>query len=57
MHFETIRLILGLAVLENWHITDLDIRNTYLYRELNKEIYMEQPEGFIKDKTTVLRLH
>jgi len=29
----------------------------YLYGELDKEIYMEQPEGFTKDKTMVLRLH
>jgi len=48
--------MLGLAVLENWHITGLDIWNTYLYRELDEEIYIKQPKGFTKDKTTVLRL-
>lgn len=57
MHFETVRLMLGLAALENWHVTGLDIQNTYLYGELDEEIYMKQLEGFTKDKTTVLRLH
>ena len=38
--------MLALAVLENWYITGLDIRSTYLYGKLNEEIYMEQPKGF-----------
>ena len=44
--FETVCLMLALAALENWYITGLDIRSTYLYGKLNKEIYMEQPKGF-----------
>ena len=44
--FETVCLMLTLAALENWYITGLDIRSTYLYRKLNEEIYMEQPKGF-----------
>jgi len=54
--FETVRLMLGLATLEKWHITGLDVRNAYLYGELNAEIYVEQPEGFTKDPNVVLRL-
>ena len=46
VHFETVRLMLALAALENWYITGLDIRSAYLYGKLNEEIYMEQPEGF-----------
>ena len=46
MRFETVRLILALAALENWYITGLNIRSTYLYGKLDKEIYMEQPKGF-----------
>ena len=40
------RLILAMAALGNWTIFGLDVRNTYLYGELDEEIYMEQPEGF-----------
>ena len=44
--FETVRLIISMAALENWHMHGLDVHNAYLYSKLNKEIYMEQPEGF-----------
>ena len=45
VRFETVRLMLALAALENWHIESLDVRSTYLYGKLTKEIYMKQPEG------------
>jgi hypothetical protein len=28
-------------------ITSLDIKTAFFYGELNEELYMEQPEGFI----------
>ena len=46
MHFETVQLLLGLAALEDWYIFRLNIKSTYLYGELDEEIYMEQLEGF-----------
>ena len=46
MRFETVRLMLALATLENWYITGLNVRSAYLYGKLDEEIYMEQPEGF-----------
>ncbi|KAJ2973122.1 hypothetical protein NUW54_g12124 [Trametes sanguinea] len=58
VRFETVRLILALSALENWHITGLDVRNAYLYGKLEEEIYMEQPEGFVAkgQERKVLRL-
>jgi len=41
-----VRLILALAALEGWYLSGLDVRNAYLYGELEEEIYMEQREGF-----------
>jgi hypothetical protein len=46
VRFETVRLILSMAALENWHTSGVDVRNAYLYGELDEEIFMEQPEGF-----------
>ena len=46
MCFESLWLFLALCALENMHILGLDVRNTYLYAELEEEINMEQPEGF-----------
>ena len=51
VRFETVRLILALAALEDWHISGLDVRSAYLYGKLEEEIYMEQPEGFRKPGT------
>ena len=58
VRFETVRLIISMAALEHWHMHGLDVRNAYLYGELDEEIYMEQPEGFsVPGKTNhVLRL-
>ena len=57
MCFETVHLMLALATLENWYITGLDIQSAYLYGKLDKEIYMEQPEGFVpRQEHKVLRL-
>ena len=46
--FETICILLTLAALEDWDIKSLDIKTAYLYGELDEEIYMEQPKGYIK---------
>ena len=58
IRFETVRLIIAMAALEKWHMTGLDVRNAYLYGELDEELYMEQPEGFISkgQEDKVLRL-
>jgi Reverse transcriptase (RNA-dependent DNA polymerase) len=44
--FETVQMMIALAALKKWHIQGLDIKTAFLYGELNKELYMEQPEGF-----------
>ena len=46
--YEAIHFLLAHAALEDWKIEALDIKTAFLYGELDKEIYMEQPEGFVK---------
>jgi hypothetical protein len=45
--FESLRLLLALAALEDWEIHQLDVRSAFLNGVLDEEIYMEQPQGFI----------
>ena len=42
----TIRLLLGLAISQGWHIRQLDISNAFLHGDLYEIIYMDQPPGF-----------
>ena len=40
-----LQILLTLATPGDWDIESLDIKTTYLYGELDEEIYMDQPEG------------
>ncbi len=46
-HFESLRLLLALAMLEDWEIHQMDVKLVFLHDELEEEIYMEQPIGFV----------
>jgi hypothetical protein len=46
VRFESVRLMFGLAALNGWYMTGVDVRTAYLYGKLDEEIYMRQPEGF-----------
>ncbi|KAL0299909.1 UNVERIFIED_CONTAM: Retrovirus-related Pol polyprotein from transposon TNT 1-94 [Sesamum angustifolium] len=44
----TIRVLIGLASVYNLSIHQMDVKTTtFLYGELEEEIYMDQPEGFV----------
>jgi len=43
-----VRILLATAALEDWDIEALDVKTAFLYGNLDEELYMEQPEGFIK---------
>ena len=45
--FETVHLMFALAVLHNWEMEALDVKTAILFGELDEELYMVQPEGFI----------
>ena len=56
--FESLRMLLALAALEDWHIHQMDVKSAFLNGVLDEEIYMEQPQGFITTgaETKVCRL-
>lgn len=43
----TIRLLLALAAIHNLVIHQMDVKTAFLNGELDEEIYMKQPEGFV----------
>jgi Reverse transcriptase (RNA-dependent DNA polymerase) len=43
----SIRIVLGLMASLNLNIEQLDVKITFLYDDLEEELYMEQPEGFV----------
>ncbi|KAE8657593.1 ABC transporter B family member 6 [Hibiscus syriacus] len=53
-----IRLVLKIVAAENLHLEQLDVKTAFLHGDLEEEIYMRQPEGFIEasKKNLVCRL-
>ena len=45
--FVTIRLIVALATSLNWPLDQADIDTTFLWADIDEDIYMQQPEGHI----------
>nr|GEZ83872.1 zinc finger, CCHC-type [Tanacetum cinerariifolium] len=43
----SIRLLLALATIHNLVIHQMDVKTTFLNGDLDKEVYMKQPEGFV----------
>nr|KYP31309.1 Retrovirus-related Pol polyprotein from transposon TNT 1-94 [Cajanus cajan] len=54
----TIRIILTLALTNNWNLFQLDVNNAFLNGTLEETIYMVQPPGFeAGDKSLVCKLN
>ena len=53
-----IRLVLKIIAAENLHFKQLDVKTVFFHGDLEEELYMRQPEGFIKEnrKNLICRL-
>ncbi|GJR77080.1 retrovirus-related pol polyprotein from transposon TNT 1-94 [Tanacetum coccineum] len=45
--FETVRILLSLAAHLNWPVYQFDVKSAFLNGELEEEVYVCQPEGFV----------
>ena len=57
--FSSIRCILAIAAIDDAEVHQMDVKTAFLNGELNEDIYMEQPEGFVKEseKNLVCKLN
>lgn len=55
---DTIRLFLALAANRGWQVHHLDVKSAFLNGELEEEVYVSQPEGYVQKgkEKMVLRL-
>ena len=44
----TIRLFVALATKQNWKIHQIDVKYSFLNGDLNRELYLVHPEGFVQ---------
>jgi hypothetical protein len=47
--FASIRLLLAIAAKEDYELHQMDVQSAFLNGDLEEEIYMNQPEGFIEE--------
>ena len=52
----TLRLLLAMAAVEDWHIEQCDVDTAFLHGNLEETLFMEAPEGSSYPAGTILRL-
>ena len=43
----TVRAVIAVAALRGWIMHQMDVKNAFLHGELQEEIYVEQPPGYV----------
>ena len=44
---DSIRLLLSIAISFYFEVEQMDVKTTFLHGDLEEEIYMKQPKGFV----------
>ena len=44
---KNLHFLLGVVAADNLELNQLDVKTTFLHGDLQEEIYMEQPKGFV----------
>ena len=43
----TVRVVIAMATTKGWELQQMDVKNAFLNGELQEEVYMEQPKGYV----------
>jgi hypothetical protein len=43
----TVRAIIAMATIKGWSLHQMDVKNVFLHGDLQEEVYMEQPPGYV----------
>lgn len=57
VRYESIRILLAIAVEEDLEIAQFDVKTAFLYGELEETILMQQPEGFEEAENLICKLN
>ena len=47
VRLNSVRVLLSLAVSQDWSLHQLDVSNAFLYGDLEEQVFMEQPTGYV----------
>ena len=53
---DSIRLVFSIAASKQWEAHHMDVKSAFLHGDLEEEIYMKQPNGYIEDSSLVCKL-
>jgi hypothetical protein len=49
----SIRLVLSLVASHKWEVHQMDVKSAFLHGDLQEEIYMEQPHGYVQNDSSI----
>ena len=47
VRYTSIRMIISPAASMSWRVHQMDVKTTFLNGEIEKEVYIKQPDGFV----------
>ena len=55
-NMDSIRLALAIIASKQWEVHHMDVKCSFLNGDMNEDIYMQQPEGFVSNPYLVCKL-